>query len=111
MKPSDKKHSAYFRELLDKIQALEESKGEDYEAGGVEFTDYYPEGLSDLWLILHGKTLRLKSLVRGGKEPNHESVADNALDLAVYALKFAVWARIIQEGKGPQDASTVTEEK
>lgn len=82
------------------IQDLHRKKGEDYE-NEVGFTEYYEEGLRDLWILLNRKTLRLKSLVgREGqvREPNYEKISEEAMELASFALWFSAWAEIGESG-------------
>src|SRR5262245_22332134 len=86
-----------FEEVYRTLEKLNVSKGEDYNGGKVSFLDYFPEGLRDLQLCLHGKVTRLKSLVSDGRRPNHDSTIDNGIDLAAYALWFAAVARYFEK--------------
>src|SRR5262245_44766016 len=85
-----------YKQVVDRVLHFYETKSKDYNSDGVRFTDYFPEGCRDLFLAVHGKALRLRSLVgRNGpvQEPNHESISDNALDLAAYAVWMSVLSR------------------
>lgn len=82
-----------FLELIQEIVELNKSKGEDYECADVKFTHYYYNA-RDLWLQVNRKALRLKSLIgdpKKKKKPNHETVRQNAIDLAAFSLWLAAW--------------------
>ena len=102
-KKTKKRFRKLLQEMLDQVETMnKETKRGDYENEDIQFVDYFQEGLRDLWCQLNGKVLRLKSLVgRKGKvrTPNHESLMDNALDLAGYALWFASWAKTLRDKK------------
>jgi len=88
-------------EILTKIRDLNlKTKSEDYNSNGVNFVDYWPELTRDIFLAVHGKTLRLKSLVgRDGPVliPNHESIEDTSLDLAAYSIWLGVLNRLEEQ--------------
>jgi len=66
---------------------IRETKTHDYQGGGVTSSDYNPFGLQSYVHNINHKSQRLISLARlalDGKEPNHESLRDNAVDLLNY---------------------------
>ena len=97
-----------YQEVISHISALNtETKHQDYCGDTLSFQDYFIEGVRDAFMPVYGKALRLKSLVGRSTDgevskPNHESIGDNALDLASYAVWLVVLSKIAvasQEGK------------
>ncbi len=70
------------------------TKDEDYNSGNVDITDMFPFGWYSAYTFINKHLNRLLSLYSpGAKEPNHESVKDNWLDLLNYVrLGYAVIA-------------------
>lgn len=100
---SDSSLHGKFRSVHEKIIQDHTSKGEDYESDDVKFTDSYPN-LYSLWLQVNRKACRLKALLGdpySQKQPRHESIADNARDLAAFAIWLSGWAELeMEEGNG-----------
>ena len=68
------------------------TKDEDYNSGSVDITDMFPFGWYSAYTFINKHTNRLLSLYSpGAKEPNHESIKDNWLDLLNYVrLGYAI---------------------
>lgn len=105
MIPNIEELQKYWVLAHDQVIALNVSKGKDYESGGVKFTDYY-SCVRDVWLQVHRKALRLKSLLGDPKQtekPNHETIRQNAIDLAGYALWLAAWLEVEEQSEQQTD--------
>ena len=83
-------------EALNKAAELFASKSQDYQnpASKIKHADYYPRGCATILDIIHGKVLRMYSILEGMEldldyKPNHESLEDSAIDLINYAAFFA----------------------
>lgn len=79
--------------LLKAIE-LQEKKGRDYQNPNsrVRQADYYPHGVYSILDTVHGKILRMYSVLESmeaGASPNFESVQDSAID-AINYLSFIV---------------------
>jgi len=92
----EKTLDALLKEMLE-VNLPEEGKGGDYNSGGIEFMHYWPAGPSDTWIMVHGKVLRLTSLLRSGREPNYESISNNCLDLCAYVTWLWVVSTVWKE--------------
>jgi len=82
---------------IEDVNLPQEGKAGDYNSGGIEFIHYWPAGPSDVWIMVHGKSLRLTSLLLSGREPNFESIANNCLDCASYIIWLWVITTIWKE--------------
>lgn len=82
------------------VDTVIHSKAHDYEGENVKFLDYFPHGSGDVFVILHGKLLRLKSLLLENKQPQNESVSDNCKDLIAYTIFFMVVWELIDDQEG-----------
>jgi len=80
-------------EILEECARLLERKGRDYNGGGIVRDDYYIYGRKSLMTIVHGKYLRLRSLIDQEGAPNFESIDDTLRDLANYCAIWADWER------------------
>jgi len=80
-------------QILLECAALLERKGRDYNGGGIKRDDYYIYGRRSLMTIVHGKYLRLRSLIEQETAPNFESIDDTLRDLANYCAIWADWER------------------
>jgi len=89
--------------VLNECVELQRKKSKDYQsaASSVRQADYYPSGCRTIWDIMHGKMLRLKSLMEADAEPNFEGIEDSAKDLINYASFFVSYARGRMEGQDP----------
>ena len=89
--------------LLNAI-ALMETKGRDYNAA-VKQAEYYPRGVISIYEMMSAKMLRLKSVMHAakttGSAPNHESLADSALDLINYTAFMVEYLRGEMDGQDP----------
>lgn len=86
---------------------LQEKKGADYQAASssVRQADYYIRGVDTIYDTMHGKMLRMRSLMdrarSGDNDPNFESLEDSAKDLINYASFFVAWIRGEIDGQEP----------
>lgn len=76
-------------QVLHECAELQRSKGEDYNR--VPQAEYYPNGLDDIYCMMHQKMTRLKSLMKADGVPNFESMDDTARDLINYTSFFVEW--------------------
>jgi hypothetical protein len=84
--------------VLSKALDIYETKMQDYQnpKSSVQQVDYYPRGVLTILDIMHGKMLRLRSLIEAyehnpNHSPNYESLEDNVLDLINYAAFFVTF--------------------
>ncbi len=127
-----------FKAVHNKVLDDHESKGGDYESPaqprglesdsiicstcgssmteqfeGVKFTDSYPNEYA-VFLQVQRKFCRLKALIGDPtipgtqKKPNHESIADNARDLAAFAIWLSAWSEIVESLNGEKEKSEGT---
>jgi len=85
-----------FHALLKQMGEVHDRKNHDYTHGGNPYSNFEEAAatagcsVDTVFAVLMGvKLSRLNALTREAKEPNHESLKDTRLDLAVYA---ALWA-------------------
>jgi hypothetical protein len=83
----------YSVRVLERAAELQRRKAQDYQSrvSQVRQADYYPNGLTTILDIVHGKVLRVRSVVAkmdAGAEPNFESLEDSIVD-AINYLSFA----------------------
>ena len=76
-------------QVLTECAELQRRKGQDYNR--VPQAEYYPNGLDDIYCMMHQKMIRLKSLMKADGEPNFESMDDTARDLINYTSFFVEW--------------------
>ena len=85
--------------VLAECADLQMRKANDYQNPNstVRQADYYPNGVQSIHDTMHGKMLRMKSVMeamRGeGYDPNFESLEDSAKDLINYASFFVAYLR------------------
>lgn len=84
--------------VLSECIDLQLRKGRDYQNPNstVRQADYYPNGVQSIHDVMHGKMLRMKSVMEAmqhGSEPNFESLEDSAKDLINYASFFVAYCR------------------
>lgn len=84
-------------EVLNECAELMRKKGKDYNR--VPQAEYYPNGLQDIWVMMHQKMTRLKSLLLNDETPNFESIDDTARDLINYASFFIEFAEGKMDGQ------------
>jgi len=84
-------------EILNECAELMRKKGKDYNR--VPQAEYYPNGLQDIWVMMHQKMTRLKSLLLNSETPNFESIDDTARDLINYASFFVEYAEGKMDGQ------------
>jgi len=80
-------------EMTDEADALLfGSKDQDYNSGSVDISDMFPFGWYSAYTFMNKHLNRLLSLYSpNAKEPNHESIKDNWLDLLNYVrLGYAI---------------------
>ena len=84
--------------VLNECIELQLRKGRDYQNPNstVRQGDYYQNGVISIHDIMHGKMLRMKSVMEAmqhGSDPNFESLEDSAKDLINYASFFVAYCR------------------
>lgn len=85
-------------EVLAECAELMRLKGQDY--NNVPQADYYPNGLEDIWVMMHQKMTRIRSLLKAGPcEQNYEGIEDSARDLINYAAFFIEYAEGKMDGQ------------
>jgi hypothetical protein len=87
--------------VLEECKNLQIKKSEDYQNkhSTVKQSDYYPRGCLSLFDIMHGKLLRIKSVLESNNKPNFESLEDSAKDLINYSSFFVSYLRGKMEGQ------------
>ena len=85
-------------EVLEECAELMRKKGQDY--NNIPQAEYYPNGLSDIWVMMHQKMTRLRSLLKSESDKeNFESIQDSARDLINYAAFFIEFADEKMDGQ------------
>ena len=85
--------------VLQECMDLQLRKSRDYQNpnSSVKQADYYPNGVQTIYDVMHGKMLRIKSVMEAmqsdGYNPNFESLEDSAKDLINYASFFVAYCR------------------
>ena len=85
--------------VLQECMDLQLRKSRDYQNpnSSVKQADYYPNGVQTIYDVMHGKMLRMKSVMEAmqskGYDPNFESLEDSAKDLINYASFFVSCCR------------------
>jgi hypothetical protein len=86
--------------VLADLAVLHAAKSHDYAQDGNPFSNFEEAAASagvpvdTVFAVMLGiKQARLKELQGAGKTPRHESVADTQIDLALYAVLRAAYAR------------------
>lgn len=97
-------------EVLEECVKIQKKKAEDYQnpSSSVKQADYYINGVSTIYDIMHGKMLRIKSIQETVQNdpnfvPNHEALKDSVIDLINYASFYAAWL----DGEIPGQADDV----
>ena len=76
-------------EVLQECADLMRRKGAVYNRSGVRQAEYYPNGVRDLWTLLHQKMTRVKSILSEDGSNDFESLSDTFMDIINYSA-FAV---------------------
>jgi len=84
-------------EVLDECADLMRKKGQAYNR--VPQAEYYPGGLYDIWVMMHQKMTRMRSLLTAEGENNYESLEDSARDLINYSAFFIEFAEGKMDGQ------------
>ena len=85
--------------VLEECKLLQLKKSNDYQNkySSVKQADYYPRGCYTILDIMHGKMLRIKSILEAMEsnnyDPNFESLEDSAKDLINYSSFFVSYLR------------------
>ena len=94
--------------VLEECAELQTRKGNDYQNPNsrIQQADYYPRGMLSLMDIIHGKTLRLWSVLEAMENDpaynqNFESVEDSLKDLINYASFAVAYSRGKVPGQTP----------
>jgi len=77
--------SQEYKAAIQAIQAIFNSRTHVYNATE-SMMGYFPRGVADLLYEIEKKTRRLRNGMDAKENPNVESIIDNALDIANYAL-------------------------
>lgn len=91
--------------VLAECAELQMKKARDYQNPNstVQQSDYYPNGVQSIHDTMHGKMLRMKSVMEAMRgqdyDPNFESLEDSAKDLINYASFFVAYCRGKIEGQ------------
>lgn len=91
--------------VLAECAELQMRKARDYQNPNstVQQADYYPNGVQSIHDTMHGKMLRMKSVMEAMRgqdyDPNFESLEDSAKDLINYASFFVAYCRQKIEGQ------------
>lgn len=82
---------------------VQRKKSADYQnpRSTVQQADYYPRGIDSIEDIIHGKRLRIKSLLEAGVDPNNESLEDSYIDIINYCSFAVSWLRGKVPGQDP----------
>ena len=98
------KYTRHSAQVLLEAAALQERKANDYQnpLSRVRQADHYPRGVNTILDIVHGKVLRMQSVLetmeQGGKI-NFESVEDSAVDAINYLSFLVAYMRGEMEGQ------------
>ena len=93
------------QKFLAECAELQMKKARDYQNPNstVQQADYYPNGVQSIHDVMHGKMLRMKSVMEAMRgqdyDPNFESLEDSAKDLINYASFFVAYCRQKIEGQ------------
>lgn len=91
--------------VLEECKILQLKKSEDYQNknSSIKQADYYPRGCFTILDIMHGKMLRIKSVLEAMEsnnyDPNFESLEDSAKDLINYSSFFVSYLRKKMQGQ------------
>lgn len=94
--------------VLKQCADIQAKKGDDYQNPNSRVTQaqYYPRGCATIHDIMHGKMLRMQSVMEAmeqdGYDANYESLEDSAIDLINYASFFVAYMRGGIEGQDPK---------
>jgi len=98
------KVNPYLASVILDVMKMHTSKAHDYatpENPFVNFEDVAMMAGTDVDTVFRQfigvKLARLKNLLVGGKTPNNETIDDTRLDLAVYALLYLSYYRMVQD--------------
>lgn len=90
----------YSVEVLKECIELQNKKSNDYQNPNstIRQADYYPNGCQTILDTIHGKVLRMRSVMEAmvhdpDYKPNFESLEDSAKDLINYASFFVAYSR------------------
>lgn len=98
----------YAIQVLHECADLMERKGQAYNR--IPQAEYYPNGLSDIWVMMHQKMTRIRSLLTESGENNFESLEDSARDLINYAAFFIEFAEGKMDGMTAEQLKGVDKE-
>ena len=85
--------------VLEECKLLQLKKSNDYQNknSSIKQADYYPRGCFTILDIMHGKVLRMRSVLEAMEsnnyDPNFESLEDSAKDLINYSSFFVSYLR------------------
>ena len=95
--------------ILNECIELQNRKARDYQntASRIKQADYYTRGVATILDIMHGKMLRMYSVLEAMEhdpdyEPNFESLEDSAKDLINYASFMVAYCRGTIDGQDPE---------
>jgi len=91
----------YAIEVLNECADLMRRKGAAYNR--IPQAEYYPNGLQDIWVMMHQKMTRIRSLLAEPGENDFESLEDSARDLINYAAFFCEYAEGKMDGQNAKE--------
>lgn len=99
MNQTERESVKVLRECIE----LQLKKSQDYQnpASSVKQAMHYRRGIDTIYDIMHGKMIRVQSLLESGSTPNHESIEDSFKDLINYASFAVSYLRGKMEGQNP----------
>lgn len=93
---------------LEEAAAIQNKKSNDYQnaESRIKQAQYYPRGCATILDLIHGKILRMYSVMEAMEndksyKPNFESLEDSAIDMINYASFFVAYMRGKMEGQDP----------
>ena len=97
---TDRESVNVLQECID----LQLKKSQDYQNpnSNVVQAMHYRRGIDTIYDIMHGKMIRVQSLLESGSTPNHESIEDSFKDLINYASFAVSYLRGNMEGQDPE---------
>tara|TARA_R110001606_G_scaffold199387_1_gene347064 strand:- start:5580 stop:5849 length:270 start_codon:yes stop_codon:yes gene_type:complete len=75
-------------EILEEAIKVQKAKALDYQANGVERSDYFPFGVESYLQMIHIKVMRLRATATND-DTQFESAMDSAIDLINYSSFLA----------------------
>lgn len=90
-------------EVLNECADLMRRKSAVYNRSGVRQAEYYPNGVRDLWVLMHQKMTRIKSILSEDGPNDFESISDSLMDLINYSAFAVEFIENRMDGQEPKD--------